>query len=282
MWAGQSAGSVTCGCGCVLSWAAPNEVSRIQWHMLECGLPGESAIRARWHVAVRPALSKRIKRRDVVDGIMACWTITDGRIHTAAGDHQSRGWCAPPMVKDADSGCWSPDPAAPAPCFSPITRRSGGDGGAATDSDDDVTDLTSDPTGPPDSPTRTTAAIPTAKCLTDYDVDLNGAEGAADPCFVAVELHCTLRANRLAPLAVVDHEVAAGRSQPCRSGRCTEPVQVLQAHSGTSQARPQLPRSAVDMLASDRRHTKDATAQTAELKADWCRVPRAETAGDEP
>jgi len=28
------------------------------------------------------------------------------------------------------------------------------------------------------------------------------------------------------------------------------------------------------MLASDRRHAKDTTAQTAELKADWCRVQK--------
>ena len=86
MWAGRTAGSVTCGCGCVLSWAAPDEVSRLQWHMLECGLPGESAIRTRWHAAVRLALSKWIKRRDVVDGIMGCWAMAAGRIHTAAGD----------------------------------------------------------------------------------------------------------------------------------------------------------------------------------------------------
>ena len=172
MWAGKAAGSVTCGCGCVLSWAAPDEVSRPQWYMLECALPGESAIRTRWHVAVRSELSKRIKRRDVDDGIMACWATTDGWIHTAAGD-QSRGWCAPPMIEEADPGSWYPDPAAPAPCFSPTSRRTGADDGAATDSDDEVTDLTSDvfsdPTGPiSDSPTRTTAAIKTAKCLIDY------------------------------------------------------------------------------------------------------------------
>ena len=71
--------------------------------MLECDLPGESAIRTRWHAAVRLALSKWIKRRGVVDGIMGCWAMTAGRIHTAAGD-QSRGWCAPPMVEEADSG----------------------------------------------------------------------------------------------------------------------------------------------------------------------------------
>ena len=149
MWAGQTAGSVTCGCCCVLSWAAPDEVSRLQWHMLECALPGESAIRIRWHDAVRSALSnKRMNRRDVVDGIMACWATTDGRIHTAAGD-QSRGWCAPPMAEEADSGSWSPDPAAPAPCFSPTSRRTGADDdGAAADFDDDATDLTGGPTGP--------------------------------------------------------------------------------------------------------------------------------------
>ena len=139
MWAGQAKGSVTCGCGCVLSWAAPDEVSRLQWHMLECGLPGETAIRTRWHAAVRAALAKRIKRRDVVDGVMACWAMTAGRIHTAAGD-QSRGWRAPPMVEEADSGSWFPDPAAPPPCFGSTTRQSGAGGGAETDSDGDEID----------------------------------------------------------------------------------------------------------------------------------------------
>ena len=61
MWAGQAKGSVTCGCGYVLSWAAPDEVSRLQRHMLECGLPGETAIRTCWHTAVRAELVKRIK-----------------------------------------------------------------------------------------------------------------------------------------------------------------------------------------------------------------------------
>ena len=88
-----------------------------------------------------------MKRRDVVDRIMACWATTDGRIHTAAVD-QSRGWGAPPIVEEADSGSWSPDPAAPAPCFSPTSRRTGADDDAAADSDDDATDLIGDPTGP--------------------------------------------------------------------------------------------------------------------------------------
>ena len=104
--------------------------------MLECALPDESAIRSRWHIVVRAALSKRIKRRDTVDGIVACWAMADGRIDTAAGD-QSRGWCAPPMAEEADSGSWSLDPTAPAPCFRATSRQAAADYDTATDSDDE-------------------------------------------------------------------------------------------------------------------------------------------------
>ena len=57
-----------------------------------------------------------------------------------------------------------------------------------TDSDGDEIDLTGDPTGPPDSPSRTTATITTAKCSVIYNLDWDGAEGAAGPCLAAVEL----------------------------------------------------------------------------------------------
>ena len=40
---------------------------------------------------------------------------TRRRAHTAAGD-QSRGWRAPPMVEEAESGSWFPGHAAPPPC----------------------------------------------------------------------------------------------------------------------------------------------------------------------
>ena len=105
------------------SWATPEEVSRLQWHMLQCGLPGESAIRSRCHVAARSALSKLIKNRAVLDGTMACWSTTDGWIHTAADD-QSRGWRAPPMVEEVDSGSCPPDPTALVPCFDPTSYGS--------------------------------------------------------------------------------------------------------------------------------------------------------------
>ena len=102
---------------------------------------------------------------------MACWAMTDGRVDTAAGD-QSRGWCAPPMVEEADSGSWSPDPTAPAPCFRATSRQVGADDGTMTDSDGEVSGLTSgvlsDPIGlTSDPPRRRTAAIRTAKSLID-------------------------------------------------------------------------------------------------------------------
>ena len=92
------------------------------------------------------------------------------------------------MVEEADSGSWSPDPVAPVPCFSPATSRPGAGGGAETDSDGDEIDLTVDPTEPPGSPTRTTAAIATAKCPIDHNADWDGVEGAADPWLAAVKL----------------------------------------------------------------------------------------------
>ena len=223
--------------------------------MLECGLSGESAIRARWHVAVRSALSKRIKRRGVVDGIMACWATPDGRLYTAAGG-QSRSWCEPPMVEEADSGSWSPDPAAPAPCFSPTTRRSGADGGAAADSDDDVTDLTSDPPGPaPDSPTRTTAIITTAKCLIGYNVDWDGVGGAAGPCLAAVGLQHVARqsvgTSRWWTTRWPQNAVSlVGRADALRPGKTYKLVRALRKHALNYLGQ-------LWMLASDRRHARE-------------------------
>ena len=97
------------------------------------------------------------------------------------------------MAEEADSGSWSLDPTAPAPCFRPISRQTGADDDTATDSDNGITDLTSDvfpdPTGlVSDPPTRRTAAIRTEKCLISYNLDWDEVEGAADPCLAAMKL----------------------------------------------------------------------------------------------
>ena len=118
--------------------------------------------------------------------------MADGRIDKAAGD-RNRGWCAPPMAEEADFGSWSPNPAAPAPCFRATSRQDAADDDTTMDSDDEATDLTSgvlpDPTGPAsDPPKRRAAAIRTAKGLINYNLDWTGVECAADPCLAAVKL----------------------------------------------------------------------------------------------
>ena len=162
--------------------------------------------------------------------------MTDGRINTAAGD-QSRGWCAPPMVEEADSGSWPPDPTAPAPCFRATSRQAGADDDTATDFDDEDTDLTSGvfsgPTGPTsDPPTRRTAAIRTAKGSIDYNVDWNGVEGAANPCLAAVELlHITCQSvdtSRWWTMRWPQHAVSlVGRADALRPGKTSRLMRAL-------------------------------------------------------
>ena len=142
------------------------------------------------------------------------------------------------------------------------SRRTGADDGAAPDSDDDATDLTSDvlsdPTGPvSDSPKRTTAAIKTAKCSIDYNVDWDGAEGSAGPCLP----YCGGAAKRCAPigrhLAVVDHAVATEHSQPCRrAGALSQGKTYKLMRALRKRALNYL--GQLWMLTSDLRHAKDA------------------------
>ena len=269
MWAGRTAGSVTCGCGYVLSWAAPDEVSRLQWHVLECGLPGGSAIRTRWHAAVRLTLSKWIKRRDVVDGVISCCSTTAGRIHTAAGD-QSRGWVAPPMVEEADSGSWLQDPAASPPCFGSSTRDRGG--GAGADSEDDEVESLDDPAETPDPPTRTTATITTARRQVEYHEDWDGVESAADPCLAAVKLlHVARRSvdtSRWWTMRWPQNAVSlVGRAGGLSPGKTYKLMRVLRKHALNYLDQ-------LWMLASDRRHAKGVSAKVSELQADWRRVQK--------
>ena len=210
-----------------------------------------------WRVRASASAWRRIlPSRPVINtqtkAMMACWAMTDGRTNTAAGD-QSRGWCAaPPMVEEADSGSWSPDPAAPAPCFRATSRQAGADDDTATESDDEATDLTSgvfsDPTGPiSDPPTRRTAAIQTAKGPIDYNVDWGGVEGAAGPCLAAVQLLHIARKSVGTSRWWTMHAVTPECGQSCRpSGRAEPGRQDLQADASAPRARPQLPRPAVD------------------------------------
>ena len=123
-----------------------------------------------------------------------------------------------------------------------------------------------------ESPKRTTAAIIIAKCSVEYTVDWDGLEGAAGPCLAAVELLHVARqfadtsrwwAMRW-PQNAVSLVGGAGALSP---GKTYQLKRALRKH----------PLNYLDqlwMLASDRRHAKDATAQMAEIKADWCRVQK--------
>ena len=187
---------------------------------------------------------------------MSCWAMTAGRIHTAAGD-QSRGWVAPPMVEEADSGSWSPDPAAPPPCFGAPTSERGG--GAEADSDGDEADSVSDSAEPPDSPTRTTATITTARRQVEYQVDWDGVESAADPCLAAVKLlHVARRSvdtSRWWTMRWPQNAVGlVGRAGGLSPGKTYKLMRVLRKH-----ALHHLDQ--LWMLASDRRRAKDVTAQ---------------------
>ena len=74
----------------------------------------------------------------------------------------------------------------------------------------------------------------------------------------------------------MDHEVATERSQPCRpvgrvgalsQGKAYKLLRALRKHAPNYLGQ-------LWVLASDRRHAKDATAQMAELKADWFHVQK--------
>ena len=155
-------------------------------------------------------------------------------------------------------------------CFGSSTRQPGAGGGAETDSDGDEIDLTGDPTEPPDSPTRTTATITTAKCPIDYNLDWGGVESAADPCLAALKLlHVARRlvdTSRWWTMRWPQTAVSLiGRAGALSPGKTYKLMRALRKHALNYLDQ-------LWMLASDRRHAKYVTTQMAEVKADWRRV----------
>ena len=129
-----------------------------------------------------------------------------------------------------------------------------------------------DPAEPPDSPTRTTATITTAKRQVEYHVDWDGVESAVDPCLAAVKLlHVARRSvdtSRWWTMRWPQNAVSlVGRAGELSPGKTYKLMRVLRKH-----ALHHLDQ--LWMLASDRRHAKDVTAQATELQADWRRVQK--------
>ena len=176
------------------------------------------------------------------------------------------------MAEEADSGSWFPDPAAPPPCFGSSTRQSGAGGGAEADSDGDEVDSVGDSAELPDSPTRTTATITTARRQVEYHVDWDGVESADDPCLAAVKLlHVARRSvdtSRWWTMRWPKNAVSlVGRAGPLSPGKTQKLMRALRKHALNYLDQ-------LWVLASDRRHANDVTAQMAELKADWGRVQK--------
>ena len=154
------------------------------------------------------------------------------------------------------------------PCFGSSACRSGAGGGAETDSDGDEVDPVGGLTEPPDPPTRTKATITTAKRPAfEYHVDWNGVEGAADPCLASVKLLHVARqsvdTSRWWTMRWPQNAVSlVGRAGELSPGDTYKLMRALRKHALNYLDQ-------LWMLASDRRHAKDATTQMAELKADW-------------
>ena len=101
MWGGVQAGTLTCGCGQVLQWSDRDDAGPLQWHFLQCTLAAETSVRRRWRAAIKRTIVAAAPDLVVAEKVLACWThLTDGTIHTAAGD-QASDW-RPPTLAERD------------------------------------------------------------------------------------------------------------------------------------------------------------------------------------
>ena len=104
MWGGIARGAAACGCGRSLGWVDHEDIGPLQWHLFECELTPEKAVRRRWRTAVKTAIAAATTDLVVVEAIVACWSSrTNGTIHTAAAD-QSSGWKPPTLTVVNDDG----------------------------------------------------------------------------------------------------------------------------------------------------------------------------------
>ena len=132
MWGGVQAGTQTCGCGQVLQWSDRDGVDPLQWHFLQCTLAAETSVRRRWRAAIKRTIVAVAPDLYIVEKVLACWThLTDGTIHTAAGDQVS-DW-RPPKLAECDlGGSWDFVPSGVSPSFGLCDVQSG------SGSDDDA------------------------------------------------------------------------------------------------------------------------------------------------
>ena len=92
LWAGRDEGSVTYACGRVLAWNDRTEIGPLQWHMLECTMPQETAVWKMWYGAVSSVIASATDGAYARDAIMACWS------------SDSNGWFIRPRTTKTTGG----------------------------------------------------------------------------------------------------------------------------------------------------------------------------------
>ena len=116
-----------------MQWSDRDGVGPLQWHFLQCTLAAETSVRCRWRAAVKRTIVAAAPDLIVAEKVLAYWThLTDGSIHTAAGD-QASDWRPPTLVERDLDGSWDFVPSAAPPPFSlrNVHSDSGSDGDSA-------------------------------------------------------------------------------------------------------------------------------------------------------
>ena len=172
MWGGAQSGTLTCACGHVLQWSDRDDVGPLQWHFLQCTLAEETSVRKRWRAAIKRTIVAAASDLVVAEKVIACWThLTDGTIHTSAGD-QASDWRPPTLAEHDRDGGWDFVPSGVQPSFG----LRGDHSGFSSDDDSDASDAGDD------------NQIVTANGTFSYTEDWNHIERSRRPTIAAANL----------------------------------------------------------------------------------------------
>ena len=263
LWAGRDEGSVTCACGRVLTWNDRTEVGSLQWHMLECTMPQEIAVRKRWYGAVDNVIATATDDAYVRDAIMACWSSdSNGWIHTAADDQDNR-W-RNPSIKDAGDGHWEFDATGSPPTFDAAAHWD-------CDTDDEVEDLTSDAETVPLTATSL-GCVSTAAGQESFDRDWDGIEASSNPTHTAARL--LHKARQMIDTSRWWTMRWPSNSISLLSRACD--IDIEKAYKLFRSLRLTMLSHVRELWLTvmERRHVKDNTEQRNLVKEDWLRVKR--------
>jgi hypothetical protein len=155
-----------------LQWSDRDDVGPLQWHFLQCTLAEETSVRKRWRAAIKRTIVAAATDLVVAEKVIACWThLTDGTIHTSAGD-QASDWRPPTLAERDRDGGWDFVPSGVQPSFG----LRGDHSGFSSDDDSDASDAGDD------------NHIVTANGTFSYTDDWNHIERSRCPTIAAANL----------------------------------------------------------------------------------------------